>query len=457
MTVYYRGDTPIEHFEYLDQILEHGGCGAFDNILTGTTLAPFQTMALAFGFFNKSALLCIDTGLGKTLIAIGYCRLIKAYTKKKLIFVVENNNLNQTQEKFERYSNLRTIIVDGKKDTVLSTIMKDPIYDVYIVSYQGIKNFMLNQYLVAIKSHLAGIIVDECQSLGDLNSDTSQIITAISDNLHYKLFLSATPMRKEPEQYLNVLHALDTTFIGKTSVAINPYRDVHKDGTVTYHDLEDLYKATCRKVLIISRSDVDGAQVNYKPDLIYSEATPQERKVKGRDMLDLKGNKDSEIVQKLIFKLKDLKYRGKRGLIFCNTNRNKAMLQEALTQSGLITDILDGTHTNTNEKKEIVKQRFVNKELDCLITNARTGLDLECDYIMFWEFTLDTFQVLGRGQRGLKGKDMLVYFCIVNGTVEINYFKTNVLERAEYLEQLFGRNISVLREAFNDMLKHHQY
>ena len=161
------------------------------------------------------------------------------------------------------------------------------------------------------------------------------------------------------------------------------------------------------------------------------------------------------MVPYVLFKILDLikKYKaeGKHGLIYANRNTIKKAVKAALETEDLVVDIMDGTHTATQKKKDVVQKKFLNRELDVLITNVTTGKDLPCDYIIFYELTFDYKQMIGRGERGLQGVDLDVHFILTDSTYEMRFFYTNVYQRGILLEQLCGKDLPELHGALDQL------
>lgn len=145
------------------------------------------------------------------------------------------------------------------------------------------------------------------------------------------------------------------------------------------------------------------------------------------------------------------KQQGKRGVIYANRNVLKRALQKILSDSGFTVEILDGSLTATQKKKDAVHKHFLDNELDVLITNITTGKDLPCDFIIFYELTFDYKQMVGRGERGLEGKNLDIYFILTDSLYEMRYFYANVYQRGLLLERLCGKDMPELHVAVKQL------
>ena len=138
--------------------------------------------------------------------------------------------------------------------------------------------------------------------------------------------------------------------------------------------------------------------------------------------------------------------RGRRdkGLIYVNLGVVREFLFEELQKAGIRVACVYGK-TTLKERKEIQK-KFENGELDVIITSVTTSLDLECDYIIFYEFTVDVYQMIGRADRGLKNKRLDIFFIITAKTGEADYFLNNIYERSLLIRKVFRMEPNIVEK-----------
>ena len=81
--------------------------------------------------------------------------------------------------------------------------------------------------------------------------------------------------------------------------------------------------------------------------------------------------------------------------------------------------------TSRKNRLELL-EGFRSGVYDCVITNITTALDLDCDWILFYEFTPHVKQFIGRAERGFTSKQLPVMFLFTRDTDEYDYFYRNV-------------------------------
>ena len=95
---------------------------------------------------------------------------------------------------------------------------------------------------------------------------------------------------------------------------------------------------------------------------------------------------------------------------------------------------------------EIERQFNEEKSLDVVITSVTTALDLDCDYVIFYEFTVDVKQMIGRAHRGLGDKELDVIFIITEDTSEIDYFYDNIYSISMTIKEIMHHDYSELEQ-----------
>jgi superfamily II DNA or RNA helicase len=433
----------VEEYRVLTKLVERKSYQPLANILRGIEFEDFQTTLLAWSVISRSCLITLDTGLGKTLLATAYMQFVseRFKRKKKFIYVCELGSMEQTLDKIRKHSGFRCVSVTGENEAIHNIVeLGIDNFDVIVITYQGLLNFVLNQFLVTFKDSFIGIIVDECQHLGNETSLTSRIAKSMCKRFDYKLFLSATPFRTRPEQYLRILHILDDNLVTNVEEMIKHYRIKDDDGNVvSYKDLDQLEENLFLKVVGYTRKEL-GLDGKHVPKAYLVESTGEEQKATRKDMLRvIKGNSSGGCFKTLVNVLLRFKSQSKKGLIYCNTNENKRMLLEGLQGEGFAVGVIDGSLTKRRERPAIQRE-FAEGKYDVVITNITTGLDMQCDFILFWEMTLDFKQMIGRGERGLSGTNMDIVFILAKDTVELEYFKENVYSRSLLLRDLLGKD-----------------
>lgn len=443
--------------ELYTEVCERGSVQLLQHCVKNKVLADFQTVCVAISLITEKQLISLDTGLGKTLVATGLINILcKKYPGLKWIYLCQNSNLKTTHDKLQDgLFSAKAVWTGGDKRSVSKTFFKEDALsaDVLVLSYNVLENKFVNDFLFRNRSLFRGVILDESQTIGNNDSYTFRLVDGILKNARFAYLLSATPLRIEPEQICNQVAIMDRD---KYGYMIKPsfMRKYHliRDGEVIgYQNLDELEGILSLACFSVTRKML-GAKGHYKVKVLWADSKPEYRKVKKMDSFnEILGDPTGPALTELVRLCCQKVLEEKQGLVYVNRTSNKLLVKERLESKGLRVGVMDGTITNTQKKKEAVHLQYINKELDVLITNVSTGKDLPSDYICFYELTFDFKQMLGRGERGLKGKDMEIYFILIKGTPLIDYFYHNVYERGVFLEEILSKDIQELKDAYNQV------
>ena len=395
-------------------------------------LADFQTVCVAIALIMEKQLISLDTGLGKTLVATAIINILhKKYPGIKWLYLCQSSNLKTTCDKVESGLYTASCIWTGAdKTSILKTFFKNDALsaDVLILPYNILENKAVNDFLFRNRGLYQGVVVDESQTIGNDESYTFRLVDGLLNNTRFGYLLSATPLRVDPEQVCNQIAIMDRARYGhmRGDRFIARYRIV-KDGQILgYQNLDELEELLLFACISYTRKSLN-MKGKYNVQIVWCDPLEEYKTVSKMETFSkILGDPAGPTVHALVKLCCEKNLEGKKGLVYVNRTENKVMVQEALEQAGLRVGIMDGKFTNTQKKKEVVHQQYINGELDVLITNVSTGKDLPSDYICFYEMTFDFKQMLGRGERGLTGNNMDIVFILVRNTGLVDYFYKNM-------------------------------
>lgn len=449
-----------EQMDLLEELADRGNCEYLKYAVKGVELDWFQNLVTAFALIVKKCIISLDTGLGKTLVATGLMNIISQGLYRdevfKWIFVVENTNLRTTAKKVERgLYGMKVAYCSGDSKEVLEKFFYGPggEADVAVITYQGLCNEYLNDFLFENQELYRGMIVDESHTIGNGDSITALTVSSILATMEYGFMLTATPLRINPGQMINQVYMLDRKMFADMS--LKRYKDhflEKEDGKVIgFRNLDELRFDLWYRFVGFTRAEL-GLKGEYQTFPIICEPLEEYNDVSKMDAFRvIKGDMEGPAIQALAEVVGEHTSKGDKGIVYINLTDNKIAVQEYLEHLGYRVGILDGTFTPKQEDKDRVQEQFVSGELDVLITNITTGKDLPCQYIVFYELTFDVKQFIGRGERGLKGNDLCIYFIIVAMTSEVLYFYDNVYKRGLLLETLASKDVEELKEAYKQL------
>ena len=84
--------------------------------------------------------------------------------------------------------------------------------------------------------------------------------------------------------------------------------------------------------------------------------------------------------------------------------------------------------------------------IDVVLLSVTTAVDLDCEYVVFYEFTVDVKQLMGRAHRGVENKVVQVYFLLTKGTGEVQYFIDNIYNKCELFARILGKEDRAILE-----------
>lgn len=448
----FRGSLTNEQIELLKELRQRKSLDSLSGCLKGIVLDWFQTYSLAQAIITKGCLISLDTGLGKMLLAIAYMSYIRAkYPNQKSLFVTKANLAKASQDKIKKYSNLKSIVITGEQEIIQNGLFRTDIYkyDVIILTHQALGDYKVNAFLIENRGVFKHLLVDESHELGHKSSFQYQVVEAMAHWMESRILFTATPVTVSLEQAVNQLHIIDPLLIHNHKKFVNRYaiRDESTGKIISYQNLHEIQSLISGRYVGFSRAEL-GLQGNYKTSIVWCNPTPAQRNAtKSERNRLIKGQANSPQITTLRETVISLKSQGKRGLIYINLNETKKIALDILKSSGLKVGIIDGSLSKKSER-DLTQKLFNSGEFDCLISNTREGLDLPCDYILFYELDVRYKQIIGRAERGLEGNDMDIIFILTRGTVEIEYFINNIYKRSLLLKEGFGKSITEMEESY---------
>lgn len=428
------------------------------NRLLNTELTWYQCFCIEHALITKGTLISLGTGLGKTYTAMGYILALKEmFEHKKALYICMPISIEQAEQDFKQNTDLKILTLTGQEKDIRKFLRSSKDFDVLIISYQTLYNKEFANYLLTIFNSISCCVVDEAHNISQ-NSLISSFIEILLKKIEYRILLTATPITVSPEQVITLMNILDPKMFPEGDKFLRKYeiRDENTFEVLDYKHLDDLSNLIYSRYVYWERSEL-GIKGNPKTYPILVKPTDEEQE--NCSLLNiptiLKGRKNSNQVEVIKALLKDLKAKNLIGLIYASRINNCNMLKEVCTELGIKAEILNGTEESKKNRQSILKN-FHNLKYDVLITSLTTSLNLDCDYVIFWENTNLSQQVIGRCQRGFMPKDLLIYFILTENTVELKQFDKNVWRRNKWLREALGKDTEVFDKIHNQIQKYKQ-
>ena len=385
-------------------------------------LSDDQSIDLLKALCFKRFAACYATGLGKTYLASAYVTALKNKDRKsKILLFVKKSQEEETPKKISSISGLKCKFFDASHSKFVTNDDIDNS-DIIMMTHDTLNSAEHMKKLLVVINRFTGIIIDEAHLLSNIEGAGSAfMLYCLSHEVEYVLSLTATPVTTDIEQLARVLKVIAPDDVANFK-KIGSEMKRFGLGALP-HELLDLF---------IFR---DRPFNNHRGLYYFIEPMEHQIGADGKDLfLVTKGDgatKQANFLVKLIKERQPL-----RGLIYCNWKVNQKYLKEFLLKSGIRCEVINGD-TLAKDRTRIITN-FKNSMYDVLITNLKEALDMDCDFVTFWEFTPHIKQVIGRAERGLNPKPLDVIWIFTLLTGEYDYFIRNVYNISQEVQEILG-------------------
>lgn len=447
--------------DLLVKMLDRGSVKQIETAVPGIVLSFFQALAVAWQLITKGTIVSLDTGLGKTYVAMVLTALIRGTNPKdKFIFISTKDAVMNNYKKFKK--NLPNLVCDfitGEASSIqrLHWLSKDAP-DVLFLTQDAIRSEEVLLWLYDRKEEYKHLMVDEIHTAIYEDAFVFQALRAIRSKMDSVLALTATPLRVSPKQFINTLHIIDEELVPNPTRMFNElavYDDMGK--LVGFDNVDEFRQIISSRYISYTRKElglenVGGVGICTAPMTPYQEEVLcHESLTKAIARTQVRIAEDNPLLDKLMNALRFYRSEGKKGLIYANIGVIKDYLARRLREEGFKCFILDGRLDSMATKLD-AQDRFNAGEFDCLIINITTSLDLQCDYIIFYELTSDFEQTIGRGQRGLTQQCVDVWFCVFLHKYDTDFFIKNVYKNGLLLKEFGGKEVREVLQGYSLVL-----
>ncbi len=425
------------------------------------TLRPYQQTGLNWLQFGRelglNGVLADDMGLGKTVQTLAHLSVEKAAGRmdKPSLLVVPTSLIANWRHEAERFApQLRVLILHGTRRAGQFDQVRD--HDLVISTYP----LMSRDQAFWQEQHLHYLILDEAQAIKNQRSQAA--ITLRSLQAHHRLCLTGTPMENHLGELWSLMDFLNPGLLGDDAQFRRSFRkpiEQHNDDErrlllqkrvapfLLRRKKEDVAKELPPKIEVLRTLSLDGKQ----RDLYESLRVAMQERL--RDEIARKGFSQSQIVildallklrqvccdprlvkldaarnvaesAKLEFLLDlipTLLEEGRRILLFSQFTEMLALIEQALTQSGVAYVKLTGD----TKDRETPVNRFQNGEVPLFLISLKAGgvglnltaADTVIHYDPWWNPAAEN-QATDRAHRIGQDKTVFVYKLVTEGTVE---------------------------------------
>lgn len=423
-------------------IIDRKSVYALRYVLNGYVLEDFQTVDALTAIVRKVAVLSHDTGMGKTVIASAIIKMLHNQDpNRKFLFVCKVAQFIQTPKDLAKATGLKVLAVSSKREDLENYIhsLEFVDYDIVVLAEEVFSDPAVVYTLRLTNALFTAIFIDEAHEMTNyLESDRAAMLKALLPYYEYRFALTATPMTTSLDQFSRLLQMLEPgQFKGRVVTLTNYLKS---------YSLESDYPG-----LYIRRSRRDiGVPNLYENKIVFVDPMPDQVGVSGNGMfLKTKGPGALNQVNKLIEIIKEESETPqplrRKGLVYIWRHEVREWVESKFKEAGIKYACINGKTSRKN--KRLYQEQFNKGDLDVIITSVTTSLNLDCDYVIFYEFTVDAKQFIGRSERGLISKKIRIYYMFTKDTGEIEFFLHNIYERSLVISSVLQKDYNMLIRA----------
>ena len=414
---------------------------AADRILKGVVLHPLQIADVFKMIYSKRAIVRYDTGTGKTLLAAAAMKLLwNEDPQRRFIMFVKKDQCLQTPKKLQDALG-RPVVATSASAKSLKEIVYSGAYLQYplvLFTHDCLKNQALMKELFKQKDKFCGVIIDEAHSVNNKGyAQSADVIAGLVSQFEYCWALTATPILTSLMQ------------MAKLATVVDPER--YPNYPVLARSLKNgSYSIAADPLFFINRTAEElGRHSNYNGKIIWVNSMPHQKfpPEDGNPMALYKGEGAVNQAEALVNLIKALE--GKRGLVYVRQHAVRHWIEGFLQKAGIKYDCINGGVVK--ERPEIIRKFNEEKSLDVLLTSVTTAIDADCDYVIFYEFTVEFKQMIGRADRGLESKTVDIFYLITRGCDEPLYFKEKIYDRDEMIREILGTSSRELESIHSEL------
>jgi superfamily II DNA or RNA helicase len=425
-----------------DEITNLRSYNSLATVLKEDVLLDLQVSDVLRALYRKRAMLLYDTGMGKTIMATAWMKmLLNEDPNRKFLFIAKYQQLAQTPEKIERNLGYSVCATNAEKESLERIFYSGEFknYKVFIITHNCLGNLKFMQTLFKFRNEYFGIIVDEAHNLSNSNyASSASMLKSMLSCYEYVLALTATPIVSNIDQLAKLANVIDGDTYDNARKLINDL----KAGRFSLNNDPNFFISRTREDFGINL-EIKGHVINVDPSSHQVGATGQEL------FLITKGDGAFNQVNRLVKFIKDKE--GERGLIYINQHAIREWVIPFLDKNNVKYECING-YTSMAERKEILEKFNVEHEIDVIITSVTEALDLDCNWVMFYEFTVNIAQMIGRATRGFEDRCLDVYFMVTDLTDEVDYFNNHIYNVAKDILRTTGKKYTAVYDAHEQLL-----
>jgi hypothetical protein len=419
------------------EIKKRGTFDAFNRLCPGYIAYPFQSVSIINWLFVRRGLFAFDPGMGKTITACMGLMAVRSYSPgTKCIFFIRKSQLAQTSNDVRMYTGLNVMTCTGEQENIDEVLYSNLEFcDVLMLTYETLLNTGACFRLIELVNDFSMCVADEVHFMSNLEeNDRVFVFSAILERMSWVAFLTATPFISKPEQYATLLHLMDRQ--GFPSI-MDLKRRISSGEKLDVTAPCSIYNYT---------RDSIGMSNTYNPSVIWVDPMPGQRDVRsslnylehmtGRDCVNQKDGLITILKRQIASK--------KRGIVYVYYHDTREWLTPFLDECGFKYGCINGLVPLS--VRDDIQCQFNAGLLDFVILSTTTSINLDCDYVFFYQYNLEFKQVLGRGERDVNPKVMDLFFLFTRDTHHAQHFLDTVYKLSLNVRTWIGKEYTEFLE-----------
>ena len=457
--------------------------------LTKIKLDPHQKVGSTFLVVGETVLLADAVGLQKTSTALNACLILKKVRDiKKVLYVTINSCKWQVQTEIERFTDQKSIVIDGTKEQRQNQFNRWRIgKDMFLITNYEAIYANINLFKNALPDV---IIADEVSKAKNFMSKTAKALRRIESK--YFWALGATPLENNFDEIFNILRLVNPELLGNLTNFKSYYAKLGFWNEIKGWHIERIKDFIKRiQPYILKRTNEDVGRVLPKTDIQHHwmDLTPGQQavydglKAQSKLTVSVNGTTYSQMIsvltrlretcdfsdlgdhqvasvssklEALIDILKDTPP-GEKTIIFTQWEQAAKRISERLKAENLIHVFVSGSIKGTNRQNAVqdFKEKIENGILlttDCL----SYGMNLQdANRIVIFDLLYTPSRMtqrVGRIRRLGQTKDMTIHTLLCRNTVEEKML--DILARKQgYQDMLFDPFAKNVKLTMDDLKK----
>ena len=424
------------------ELLRMDSYQAINDILTGVTLHNKQCIDIVKMLYGKRSIVIYDTGTGKTLLASAVMKmLLHKYPGQLCLMIVKKDQLIQTPEKIENLSGLTTICTTADSGFLNKHFFNQDFTncDVLMITEECLLNMKVMDKLYELRERLLCIIIDEAHELNNYtNAQSANMLKALISRVEYVFALTATPIVSDqiqlaklanmllPKEFPSASNFARRLTSGRASIENYPFLFINRKAS----ELGRTSEPRGHVVLVEPQANQKGCNLGGVKLFQVCKGYGAENQINA--LLEVISGCDG------------------KGLIYVSQKTIVDWVIMKLNSYNIPAAVLNGDFFG-DVRKQIIRD-FADGKYKVIVTSLTTALDLDCDFVIFYELTVEIEQMIGRAHRGLGNKDLDVYFIITEDTNEVTYFLNNVVARSDIIQKILNKKNKAVSDAAERLL-----